>query len=123
MKRTASLITGNFKKYDPYDVESYMQADGFKALHLALAMGAAEIIDEIEASGLKGRGGAAYPTGLKFRQSRAIESEIKHLICNADEGEPATFKDRYLIEYDPYGVIEGMIIAAYATMRQMDIST
>ncbi len=115
MKRTASLITGNFKKYNPYDLESYMQADGFKALHLALAMGAAEIIDEIEASGLKGRGGAAYPTGLKFRQSRAIESEIKHLICNADEGEPATFKDRYLIEYDPYGVIEGMIIAAYAT--------
>ncbi len=71
------------------------------------------IIEEIDASGLMGRGGAAYPTGKKLRQSRAVDGKTKYLICNADEGEPATFKDRHLLEYDPYSIIEGMVITAF----------
>ncbi len=80
----------------------------------AFDLGSDGIISEVDASGLMGRGGAAYPTGRKLKQSRDVAGDVKYLICNADEGgEPATFKDRYLLEYDPYSIIEGMVITAY----------
>ncbi len=114
MKRTAELISMNFNKYDPADVSSYLAVGGFKALDKAFAMGPEVIFQQVDDSGLKGRGGAAYPTGKKLRQSAAVPGDVKYLICNADEGEPATFKDRALLEYDPYAIIEGMIITAFA---------
>ncbi len=114
MKRTTNLISKNFNQYDPLNMSSYMDIDGFQALQKSLKMDPESIIEQIERSGLRGRGGAAYPTGKKLRQSRAVEGERKYLICNADEGEPATFKDRYLLEFDPYGIVEGMIITAFA---------
>lgn len=114
MKRTANLISGNFQKYDPLQISSYVELDGFKAMKKAFEMGSDGIISEVDASGLMGRGGAAYPTGKKLKQSRDVAGETKYLICNADEGEPATFKDRYLLEYDPYSIIEGMVITAFA---------
>lgn len=113
MKRTANLISGNFKKYDPLQIESYVELDGFKAMKKAFELGSDGIIAEVDASGLMGRGGAAYPTGRKLKQSKDVTGDVKYLICNADEGEPATFKDRYLLEYDPYSIIEGMVITAY----------
>jgi len=114
MKRTANLISGQLKKYDPLQLSSYEALDGFAALKKAFELGSDGIIEEVDASGLMGRGGAAYPTGKKLRQSADVPGEIKYLICNADEGEPATFKDRHLLEFDPYSIIEGMVISAYA---------
>ena len=109
MKRTVELMTKRFKdrSVEDYDFE-------FIALTKALKKSKTEVIEEIKLSGLKGRGGAAYPVGKKLMQSAQYESDIKYLICNADEGEPGTFKDRDLLQFDPTSVFEGMIIAAYA---------
>jgi len=114
MKRTAELISMNFKKYNPVDIQSYIDLDGFQAMKKAFELKPDRIIEEIDASGLMGRGGAAYPTGKKLKQSRNVEGDTKYLICNADEGEPGTFKDRHLLEDDPYSIVEGMVITAFA---------
>lgn len=113
MDRTVRIISKNFNKYDVNSIEGYIKLDGFKALKKAVDIGPEKIIEELKISGLRGRGGAAYPTGKKWEQAAAVTGDRKVIICNADEGEPATFKDRYLLEYDPYKVIEGMIIAAF----------
>lgn len=86
----------------------------FLGLQKALKLGPEEIIEEIKKSGLKGRGGAGFPTGLKWELALAESSEKKYIICNADEGEPGTFKDRYLLEERPFKVLEGILIAARA---------
>lgn len=87
----------------------------FSGLKQALEKSREEIVAEIKESGLKGRGGAGFPTGVKWDFALQETGEPKYMICNADEGEPGTFKDRYLLEYQPYKVLEGIIIAAYAT--------
>ncbi len=97
----------------------YRQQGGFLALQLALAQGPDYIIQTLTASGLAGRGGAGFPTGLKWRSVREAEGHPKTIVCNADEGEPGCFKDRALLEHDPYAVIEGMILAAKATGAQL----
>ncbi|MCG8540671.1 MAG: SLBB domain-containing protein [Clostridia bacterium] len=112
MDRTVSIISKNFKKYNIESIDEYLSLGGFKALEKAFDLGPKGIINELNASGLRGRGGAAYPTGKKWEQASRVPGHRKVIICNADEGEPATFKDRYLLQYDPYKVIEGMIIAA-----------
>jgi len=114
MKKNVALITENFHRYIPPDLAGYKHIGGFTALKKALALSEEDLIERIEDSGLRGRGGAAYPTGKKMRQSKAYQDDIKYLICNADEGEPGTFKDRDLLEQDPFGVLEGMVITAYA---------
>ncbi len=86
----------------------------FPALKKALKMEPAEVISEIKNSGLKGRGGAGFPTGLKWELARKENADKKYMICNADEGEPGTFKDRYLLEKRPLKILEGIIIGAYA---------
>jgi NADH-quinone oxidoreductase subunit F len=107
------IITKNFDRYTPFDYVGFMGIDGFETLIKALRMNKEDIIVEIEKSGLPGRGGAAYPAGRKLRQSAAILAKEKFIICNADEGEPATFKDRMILEKDIYTLIEGMIIAGF----------
>jgi len=94
-------------------LDAYRASGGYVALDRAIAMGPTGVIDEIEASGLRGRGGAAFPMGLKWR-SAAAEPGPRYLVCNADESEPGTFKDRVLLEGDPFAVIESMTIAAFA---------
>lgn len=86
----------------------------FKAIKNALSMGRKKTIELIKASELKGRGGAAFPTGIKWELAAEIEAEEKFLVCNGDEGEPGTFKDRYLLEQRPLKVLEGIMVAAYA---------
>ena len=86
----------------------------FSALKKALAMEPAGVVAEIKKSGLKGRGGAGFPTGVKWELALQEEADQKYVICNGDEGEPGTFKDRYLLEGTPFKVLEGIIIAAYA---------
>lgn len=113
MDRTVKIISKNFNKYDVESIDEYISLGGFTALKEGIKLGPKGIIEELKTSGLMGRGGAAYPTGKKWEQAAAIEGPCKAIICNADEGEPATFKDRHLLEFDPYKVIEGMTLAAY----------
>jgi NADP-reducing hydrogenase subunit HndC len=100
---------------DPENVEDYIVHDGYEALAKALTeMTPAEVINEIGKSGLKGRGGAGFPTGMKWRFVSQTDDFPKYIICNADESEPGTFKDRLILEGDPHSVIEAMAIAGYA---------
>ncbi len=100
---------------DPEDINDYLAIDGYKGIAGVLAgMSPDELIDLIRGSGLRGRGGAGFPTGLKWQICRAQTPSTRYLICNADEGDPGAFMDRSLIEGNPHMLIEGMIIAAYA---------
>jgi NADH-quinone oxidoreductase subunit F len=100
---------------DPRNIETYIDRGGFGAWEKARnAMTAETVVAEIKASGLKGRGGAGFPCGVKWELTRNESAEEKFLICNADEGEVGAFKDRYLLTHDPFSLIEGIAIAAYA---------
>lgn len=99
---------------NPEKIEDYYADDGYNAFKKALAMTPEAVIDEIKISGLAGRGGAGFPTWFKWDAARKSPSEVKYLICNADEGDPGAFMDRAIIESDPHNLIEGMLIAAYA---------
>ena len=100
---------------DPTILEDYLEKDGYEAQAKALwEMTPEEIVEEVKASGLRGRGGAGFPTGVKWGFCRAAEGSPKYLICNGDEGDPGAFMDRSVLEGDPHAVIEGMVIAARA---------
>ena len=99
---------------DPESLDAYRASRGYEALQRAITIGAAEVIREVQASGLVGRGGAAFPTGRKWAAVAQQPARPHFLVCNADESEPGTFKDRVLMERDPYAVIEAMTIAAFA---------
>ena len=100
---------------DPENIEEYIAADGYKALGKVLTeMTREEVIQEILDSGLRGRGGGGFPTGLKWKFTYAAEGDKKYVACNADEGDPGAFMDRSVLEGDPHSVIEAMAIAAYA---------
>ena len=113
MTKTAAFMTRNFGKYDTMSIGGYMGIGGFNALKKAVNMGGEEIAALIAEAQIKGRGGAGYDMGRKWTQAKAVIADHKVVVCNADEGEPCTFKDRTLIEYDPFNLIEGMIIAGY----------
>jgi NADH-quinone oxidoreductase subunit F len=113
MSKTVSFITENFGKYDPSSIDSYLSIGGFTATKKALAMSSNEIIDIAKKSSVRGRGGAAYDTGRKWAQAASVPGDDKVVICNADEGEPCTFKDREVLSKDPFRLLEGMIIAGY----------
>ncbi|HKZ92091.1 MAG TPA: hypothetical protein VJZ50_08120, partial [Candidatus Limnocylindrales bacterium] len=109
------VATENFGIVDPESLEDYIAQGGYRALRRVLSdMTSAEVRDEISASGLRGRGGAGYPTGLKWTTVAKASGEKKYVICNADEGDPGAFMDRSVLESDPYRVLEGMAIAAFA---------
>lgn len=107
------MLSVRFGRIDPLSIDDYIMAGGYRALSKAMGMARDEIISEIRKSGLRGRGGAAFPTYIKLESLKNADSP-KYLVCNGDEGEPGNFKDRYLMEQDPHGYIEGMIISAYA---------
>ncbi|MET9508244.1 NAD(P)H-dependent oxidoreductase subunit E [Streptomyces flavidovirens] len=100
---------------DPYSLDGYRAAGGYTALRRAFALGPAEVIREVLDAGLVGRGGAAFPTGRKWEATARQPDHPHYLVCNADESEPGTFKDRVLMEGDPYALVEAMTIAGYAT--------
>ncbi|MDR3333189.1 MAG: NADH-quinone oxidoreductase subunit NuoF [Synergistaceae bacterium] len=99
---------------DPESIEEYIGADGYEGLIKVLSMKPEDVIEEIKASGLRGRGGAGFPTGMKWQFTRAATSDQKYVICNADEGDPGAFMDRSVLEGDPHRVLEGMAICGYA---------
>jgi NADH-quinone oxidoreductase subunit F len=108
------IVLKNCEVVEPRDIASYVKRDGFKALEKARKMGPEEIISQVKASRLKGRGGAGFPCGVKWELARKAPGNEKFLICNADEGDVGTFKDRYIIAHDPFGLIEGIAIASHA---------
>jgi NADH:ubiquinone oxidoreductase subunit F (NADH-binding)/(2Fe-2S) ferredoxin/NAD-dependent dihydropyrimidine dehydrogenase PreA subunit len=109
------LVLGNNGSIEPTKIEDYIGIGGYQALTKALfEMKPEEIIDEIKRSGLRGRGGAGFPTGKKWEDCRNAPSETKYIICNCDEGDPGAYMDRSLLEGNPHSVLEGMIIGAYA---------
>ncbi|MBN1398306.1 MAG: SLBB domain-containing protein [Bacteroidetes bacterium] len=109
------IVLENMGKINAESIEEYIAADGYEALAKALTeMVPEEVIGEIRKAGLRGRGGAGYPTGLKWDIVRKGVSEQKYVVCNADEGDPGAFMDRSVLEGDPHRVLEGMAIAAYA---------
>ena len=111
----AQIVLRNCGIIDPKRIETYRERDGFKALEKARSEMTPEgVINEIKLSGLRGRGGAGFPCGLKWEGARNSPGEEKYVICNADEGEVGTFKDRYIIENDPFSLVEGLAIAGYA---------
>jgi formate dehydrogenase iron-sulfur subunit len=99
---------------DPVSLEDYLAHDGYRGLRRALDMEPAAIVEEVAQSGLRGRGGAAFPTGIKWRTVLNAEADRKYIVCNADEGDSGTFSDRMVMEGDPFVLIEGMTIAGLA---------
>src|ERR1041385_2081164 len=92
----------------------YRESGGYKALEKALKMQPNDVVEEVKKSGLRGRGGAGFPTGMKWGFIAKPEGVPRHLVCNADESEPGTFKDRFLMQKKPHILIEGMILSSYA---------
>jgi bidirectional [NiFe] hydrogenase diaphorase subunit len=114
-KNQTKIVLENSGIVDPERIEDYIAHDGYQALLFALTqMTPEEVIDEIERSGLRGRGGGGYPTGLKWTTVAKSVSNQKYVICNADEGDPGAFMDRSVLESDPHRVLEGMALAGYA---------
>jgi bidirectional [NiFe] hydrogenase diaphorase subunit len=117
--RQKRIVLENSGRIDPERLEDYIAADGYLALSTVLSERTpAEVIGEIQASGLRGRGGAGYPTGLKWSTVAKAVGGPKIVVCNADEGDPGAFMDRSVLESDPHRVLEGMAIAAYAVGAQ-----
>ena len=111
----AKVVLKNCGVIDPRRIETYLARDGFKALaKVRQEMTPAQVTDEIKASGLRGRGGAGFPCGIKWEGARTAPGDEKYVICNADEGEVGTFKDRYILERDPFTLVEAITIAGYA---------
>ena len=109
------IVLKNCEVIDPESITTYLDRDGFRAWQKVLdEMTPEQVIEEVKTSGLRGRGGAGFPCGLKWELAGKAQGDEKYVICNADEGEVGTFKDRYILENDPFTLIEGIAIAAYA---------
>ena len=108
----------NIGQIDPLVIDDYLAVGGYRALEKALAMEPQSIIDEVKDSGLRGRGGAGFPTGIKWKTAKSYDNYPKYVVCNGDEGDPGAFMDRSLLEGDPHGIIEGLIICALAVGAQ-----
>ena len=114
IEKQQRVVLRNCGVINPENIEEYIAADGYKAIRKALSMKPEEVIEEIKISGLRGRGGAGFPTWFKWNATRKHEGNRKYLVCNADEGDPGAFMDRSVLEGDPHSLIEGMIIGGYA---------
>ena len=109
------IVLRNCGIIDPESIDDYLAADGYKAIEKVLgSMSPQQVIDEVTKSGLRGRGGAGFPTGVKWGFARKSPGNQKYIICNADEGDPGAFMDRSVLESDPHSILEGMLIAGYA---------
>lgn len=115
-KRQTKIALRNVGEIDPLSIDDYISRGGYTALRKVLFnMKPDEVIAEVENSGLRGRGGAGFPTGTKWRQCANVNNLPKYVVCDGDEGDPGAFMDRSIMEGDPHSIVEGMIIGAYAT--------
>jgi len=108
------MILKGLREIDPLEIDDYIARGGYASLVRAFAMVPEEVIDLIAESGLRGRGGGGFPAGAKWKSCRAIDSEVRYVLCNGDEGDPGAFMDRSIMEGNPHAVIEGMIVGAWA---------
>ena len=113
LKPQVRIVLRNCGLIDPENIDHYLATGGYLSLKKVLKMRSEDVIDEIKRSGLRGRGGAGFPTGIKWEFCRNSPGDQKYIICNADEGDPGAFMDRSVLEGDPHSVLEGMVIAAY----------
>ena len=114
IQQQTRIVLRNAGMIDPTNVYHYIAKEGYSSFVRALQMTPEEVVEVIKKSGLRGRGGAGFPTGKKWEFARRTQSDIKYVICNADEGDPGAFMDRSVLESDPHSVLEGLAIAAYA---------
>ena len=115
LNQQTRIVLEHCGNIDAESIDEYIAAGGFQAVVKAFfEMTPEEVIDEITKSGIRGRGGAGFPMGKKWSQVARIESDVKYVVCNGDEGDPGAFMDGSVMEGDPYKLMEGMIIAAYA---------
>jgi bidirectional [NiFe] hydrogenase diaphorase subunit len=113
------IVLENCGSMDAERIEEYIAGDGYTALaKVVTEMQPGDVVEEVRKSGLRGRGGAGYPTGLKWGIVRKVKSDVKYVVCNADEGDPGAFMDRSVLEGDPHRILEGMAIAGYAVGAQ-----
>ena len=112
--RQKKIVLANCGKIDPEKIEAYLEVDGYESIKKALKMNPEDLREVVKQSGLRGRGGAGFPTGLKWELCAANKENPKYVICNADEGDPGAFMDRSVVEGNPHSIIEGMTIGAYA---------
>jgi NADH-quinone oxidoreductase subunit F len=118
-KRQIKIVLRNCGTVDPLEIDDYIARDGYQAVaKVVCTMSPDQVIDEVKKSGLRGRGGAGFLTGMKWQLTRKSPGDVKFVICNGDEGDPGAFMDRSVLEGDPHSVIEGMTIAAYAIGAQ-----
>ncbi len=119
-KKQTKIVLHNAGVIDPNDIEDYIAHGGYMELfHVLGEMSPTDVINEVKVSGLRGRGGGGFPTGLKWESVYKVQSDQKYIVCNGDEGDPGAFMDRALMEADPHKVIEGMAIAGYACGANM----
>ncbi|MDD4200401.1 MAG: NADH-quinone oxidoreductase subunit F, partial [Eubacteriales bacterium] len=115
VEKQQRVVLRNCGVINPEDIEDYLDVDGYKAIEKVLKeMKPEEVIQEIKISGLRGRGGAGFPTWFKWNAAKENRGDQKYLVCNADEGDPGAFMDRSVLEGDPHSLLEGMIIGGYA---------
>ncbi|HHT63018.1 MAG: NADH-quinone oxidoreductase subunit NuoF [Bacillota bacterium] len=114
MAEELRIVLRHLGKIDPMNIDDYLKAGGYQALKKARGMSPMDVIEEVKKSGLRGRGGAGFSTGQKWLFAHRMEADEKYVVCNADEGEPGTYKDRVIMENDPHSVLEGMAICAHA---------
>jgi NADH:ubiquinone oxidoreductase subunit F (NADH-binding)/(2Fe-2S) ferredoxin len=114
IEKQVRIVLRNSGFIDPTDINHYIARGGYAGFQRALRLSPEEVIEEVKASGLRGRGGAGFPTGVKWAFARSSKSDMKYMICNADEGDPGAFMDRAVLESDPHAVLEGLAIGAYA---------
>ena len=115
VEKQQRVVLRNCGVINPEDIEEYLAVDGYKAIEKVLKeMKPEEVIEEIKVSGLRGRGGAGFPTWFKWNAAKENKGDQKYLVCNADEGDPGAFMDRSVLEGDPHSLLEGMIIGGYA---------
>lgn len=115
LEKQVRIVLRNCGRINPEKIDDYIMEDGYRALEKAIKeMKPEEVIENIKLSGLRGRGGAGFPTWFKWNAARGYKSKVKYIICNADEGDPGAFMDRSVLEGDPHSLIEGMVIGGYA---------
>ena len=113
-KKQRRLVLKNCGQLNPLSIDEYIEVEGFNGLKKTFSLSPKEVIEEVKKSGLRGRGGGGFPTGTKWDFAHNASGEKKYMVCNADEGDPGAFMDRSVLEGDPFSIIEGMTIAAYA---------
>ena len=114
MAEELRIVLRNYGKVDPLNIDTYIAQGGYKALEKARSMDQKALIEEVKQSGLRGRGGAGFNCGQKWMFAYMAQADQKYVVCNADEGEPGTYKDRLIMQNDPQSVLEGMAICGYA---------